>query len=228
MRYADALLHKINQVEYAIVQSWQTRPAVTPDTIRYYEKTADDGSTPHAPRGSFVWPRMTIFSVCALFCYARQLGFHSAGDPAGYCRSASIRDTSSTCIRSQNADSFRRDWSEVEARINELQTMRRSLQTAQRRPLRQQLTAAFTVRSAGPRARGQQRQCRTVDFFVNAGFHTRAEGSSHVLEGNCSRYQRYQSGKLEITPFEASISPRSVVQVACRATVKSGKGRLSA
>ena len=76
-----------------------------------------------APRGAFVFTRITIFSGYALFD-ARQLGFTL--EAIRELLSIRIDPEHHTCQESKGIVQAR--LSEVEARINELQTMRRSLQ----------------------------------------------------------------------------------------------------
>lgn len=77
---------------------------VTPDTIRYYEKQQ---MMDHDVRteGDFVFTRITIFSVCALFVMPDNW-VSPRKRSANYCRSASIQ--SIIPVRSRKG-SFRRD-----------------------------------------------------------------------------------------------------------------------
>ena len=135
---------------------------VTPDTIRYYEKQQ---MMDHDIRteGGFRLYSDNDLQRLRFIRYARQLGFTL--EAIRELLSIRIDPEHHTCQESKGIVQAR--LSEVEARIKELQTMRRSLQ-------RLNDACCGTVLSLRPLNKGPATAMADVDF-LNARIYTRAE-----------------------------------------------------
>lgn len=138
---------------------------VTPDTIRYYEKQQ---MMDHDIRteGGFRLYSDNDLQRLRFIRYARQLGFTL--EAIRELLSIRIDPEHHTCQESKGIVQAR--LSEVEARIKELQTMRRGSTM----PVAALPTAAFTVLSLRPLNKGPATAMADVDF-LNARIYTRAE-----------------------------------------------------